>query len=146
MTGVAVQPVRTGTDRLAPALVGVGAVAGGVAVALRSPFHPGAWPGCPFHAVTGWYCPLCGSTRAVWALAHGRAALVLESNPLLPLILVLAVWAWLWWLTQTGTLRVRVPNPVGSTPARVVLAAVLTIFWIARNLPGLAVLSPHGHQ
>jgi len=37
---------------------------------------------CIFHAVTGWPCPLCGSTRAFDALARGDLFAALAWNPL----------------------------------------------------------------
>lgn len=42
-----------------------------------------AWfPSCPFYAITGWQCPLCGSLRAVHALLHGAPLAALTFNPL----------------------------------------------------------------
>jgi hypothetical protein len=42
-----------------------------------------AWfPSCPFYAITGWQCPLCGSLRAVHALLHGAPLVALTFNPL----------------------------------------------------------------
>ncbi|MEJ2068687.1 MAG: DUF2752 domain-containing protein, partial [Deltaproteobacteria bacterium] len=38
-------------------------------------FKPGQspiYPPCPFHLITGLYCPGCGSLRALHALFHGR--------------------------------------------------------------------------
>lgn len=40
-------------------------------------------PPCPVHALTGLYCPGCGSTRCLFALLHGDWALALAMNPLL---------------------------------------------------------------
>ena len=52
------------------------------------------FPPCPFHWVTGLYCPGCGSLRAVHRLLHGRFAEAFTLNPLLvlsiPVLLVLA--------------------------------------------------------
>lgn len=39
-------------------------------------------PPCPFHALTGLYCPGCGSLRATHALLHGRLAEALQFNAL----------------------------------------------------------------
>jgi len=38
---------------------------------------------CPIHAVTGFYCPGCGSTRAVKAVLHGDLSLAFHDNALL---------------------------------------------------------------
>lgn len=57
--------------------------------AANSPFPP-----CPFHALTGLYCPGCGSTRALHALLHGEVVQALAMNPLLVVALpVLAAMA-----------------------------------------------------
>ena len=123
--------------------VAASAGAAAMAVALRDPFRAGAWPGCPFHALTGCYCPFCGSTRAVWALAHGRPALMAANNALLPLWVALAIGGWLWWVSRDG-LQPR--SARWTRPFfRIVVPLTVVAFWVARNLPGLAVLAPHGH-
>ena len=40
------------------------------------------YPGCPIHRMTGLYCPGCGGTRALKALAQGRIADSLRWHPL----------------------------------------------------------------
>ncbi|MGN6607618.1 MAG: DUF2752 domain-containing protein [Jatrophihabitans sp.] len=49
-------------------------------------------PLCPFHAVTGLDCPLCGGLRAVWSALHGHLAQAWRDNALLwlaaPVLLV----------------------------------------------------------
>src|SRR4030095_11809237 len=37
---------------------------------------------CPFRAITGWECPLCGGTRMGDALLHGDLGAAFEFNPL----------------------------------------------------------------
>ena len=51
---------------------------GGWAAALR---RLSAAP-CPFHALTGLYCPGCGGTRALAALARGQVLQSLWLHPL----------------------------------------------------------------
>ena len=49
---------------------------------------------CPIHAATGFYCPGCGSTRAVKAVLNGDLSLAFHDNALLmssPLIITCAV-------------------------------------------------------
>jgi uncharacterized membrane protein HdeD (DUF308 family) len=40
------------------------------------------FPSCPFFAVTGWLCPLCGSLRAVHALLQGAPRTAWALNPM----------------------------------------------------------------
>jgi hypothetical protein len=59
---------------------------------------------CGFHWLTGRPCPLCGLTRALFALAKGRMAEAVHFNALSPLgfaMLFALFWdgsarAWLW--------------------------------------------------
>ena len=44
---------------------------------------------CPIHAVTGWYCPGCGGTRAVGALLRGDVVAALRDNLLMFTVLPL---------------------------------------------------------
>lgn len=39
---------------------------------------------CMFHLLTGYYCPGCGGTRAVYALTQGRLLLSAFYHPLVP--------------------------------------------------------------
>ncbi len=55
------------------------------AAALLVAFDPAAtwwFPSCPFHALTGWLCPLCGSLRAIHALFAGAPLTAFAFNPL----------------------------------------------------------------
>lgn len=107
-------------------------VAGGVVWTLRR-LDPNAadslLPGCPFLALTGLYCPGCGSTRCLHALAHFDPVAAIAMNPLLvlalPVLLMMLLWSaglrpgfldplmarlgqprlWLWLLLGFGLLR-----------------------------------------
>jgi len=50
---------------------------------LFDPAETHLFPPCAFHALTGLYCPGCGSTRAVHQLLHGCVSGALSMNPLL---------------------------------------------------------------
>jgi uncharacterized protein DUF2752 len=66
------------------ALILMAAVAGGAVVALRilDPATSGVFPPCPLRALTGWYCPGCGSLRAFHQLLLGNLRAAFAMNPL----------------------------------------------------------------
>jgi hypothetical protein len=95
-------------------------------------------PLCPLHAMTGLWCPLCGSTRAGYAMLHGQFGVALHDNALvvlgLPVLLLL-------WLRRTA----------GGGTGRLVPAwlfwpslAVAIAFGVLRNLPSGSWLAPPG--
>jgi hypothetical protein len=102
---------------------------------------------CPFHYCTGFYCPGCGSSRAVHQLLHGHALAALQLNPLtvimLPALLIVFV------INSIAACR-------GSTahwhrprwmPAHWPWALVVLIigFGVLRNIPywPFTILAPH---
>lgn len=116
------------------------ALAGGVV--LVGPFRHHLTPPCPFHALTGLWCPFCGGARALWAAGHGDFRLMLHSNALLPVFVVAVGWGWLVWLGRaTGWWSLPVPR--GRAFSIAVLVA-LVAFTVVRNLPGLGALAPPG--
>jgi hypothetical protein len=46
------------------------------------PARSAFYPPCPFHALTGLYCPGCGSLRALHQLLHGDWVIAFGLNPL----------------------------------------------------------------
>ncbi len=123
-----------------PALVATGLVAATAVVAVRDPFRHHLSPPCPFHALTGLWCPLCGATRAVWAAAHGHFGLMVQANALLPVMVLAVAWAWVTWLGK-ATGWWRCPSPSTRVVAGA-CAGLLITFTVLRNLPGLAFLAP----
>ena len=100
----------------------------------------GHYPTCPFLAVTGLYCPGCGSLRAVHALSNGDLVTAWARNPFAVVALGYVVVTWALWLHRTATGR----PPRWLAPAWVlygVLGSIL-MFWVLRNVPGWTWLSP----
>jgi hypothetical protein len=77
-------------------------------------------PSCPFYALTGWLCPLCGSLRALHALLRADLVAALSFNPLLIVGLPLALIA-----------RRRAADFCFSARG----VAALAVFGLVRNLP-----------
>lgn len=49
----------------------------------HDPYTSQILPQCPVLSLTGWQCPGCGSTRALYSLLHGDVAQAFVMNPLL---------------------------------------------------------------
>jgi len=130
-------PPWAGPAAVAAAALGVCATA-----AVLDPYR-GQTPPCPFHELTGLWCPICGSSRALHSLFHGDLGAAFGRNPLLMVVLPLLVWAWsAWTLDTVGGPRIwRVPARRWVLVASVLVTAA---FWVARNLPvhALHVLGP----
>lgn len=118
------------------------AVVGAVAyVALIDPDHPGHYPTCPFLALTGCYCPGCGSLRMVHALTHGHVGEAFGRNALAFVTLPFLAYLWVQW-----AIAARHGRPMRATLLRpwaiTVFAVVSMVFWVLRNLPVGHALAP----
>ncbi len=124
----------------APLQVAGVVLAAGALVAAVDPGVPGRYPLCPFLAVTGHFCPLCGGLRAVHELTRLDVAAALSYNALVPPTLAVAVGFWAFWLV-----RARRGRSANVPAARWIYRATLVlgvIFGVARNLPGMEALQP----
>jgi hypothetical protein len=128
--------------RAARAAAYVGALfAGGLALSALYATTGLALP-CPFRALTGWDCPLCGGTRMGEALLHGDVQAAFGFNPFaLVGLLTLGLLGVLWTVEAAGGPAVRLPRSLGERLRRVsltqwlligLLAAVICT--VARNL------------
>ena len=92
---------------------------------------------CAFKAVTGFDCPGCGGTRALWYVLHGNLpeaaryhAIAVFAAP----FLVYAFAAWTWRRVFPNA-RLKLPQfRLGPNTAAVFLS-VWGAFWVIRNLP-----------
>jgi hypothetical protein len=92
---------------------------------------------CPFHAVTGLWCPGCGMTRATYEIVTGHPMSALGTNLLWPVVAVVFGWigvAWLW-------PRVKPPS---RAPAAlwIGLVVVSLVYSVLRNVPTFSALAP----
>lgn len=110
-------------------------LAGAVYVRAVDPARGGAYLACPFHRVTGLWCPGCGMTRAFHHLLTGDVLGALSSNALLPLVLALGGYlclAWAWPPLTGRRLTALNRVPAGAWAGLVALALV---YGVLRNLP-----------
>jgi hypothetical protein len=119
----------------------VGALAAAAALATVDPNESGHYPGCPFLAVTGYYCPGCGTLRAVHDGLHGDLHGALARNPLTVVLAPLVLLAWVCWGLRLAGYDAPHPTrlPVGWIWA---LLGVVLAYWVLRNVPGWSWLSP----
>lgn len=110
-----------------------GAAVGFTALALRPP-EAGAYPACPWRAITGLDCPFCGGLRASASMLHGDWATAVDYNVLVavavPLVLIGALGA-----VVLGRRAQPVVRTLTSGRALVVAFAVVMAFFVLRMLP-----------
>ncbi len=124
-----------------PAAVAVAALGGLTYLWAVDPNAPGHYPGCPILAVTGLYCPGCGTLRALHALTHGDVLRALDLNALLVTVgLPVLVLGWAVWARREWTGRVRTTL---AAPVWIWLLLVAVVgFAVLRNLPFASALAP----
>lgn len=90
------------------------------------------FPRCAFHTLTGYDCPGCGSQRALHALFGGNLRQAWAFNPLLVVaLLALPFYAAAeWWADRWP----RLSRTLRGRRACLVLAAVIVVWWIVRNI------------
>lgn len=120
---------------LAAAAVAVGGLA------VVDPEQPGHYPSCPFLTATGWWCPGCGSLRAVHALTQGDLGTAIDRNVLTVLAVPALLIAWAAWLRRSLTGR---PRSRWAAPPVALwgLLATVVVFWVLRNVPAGSWLAP----
>ena len=111
--------------------------ASAVAVVMLRAFDPATsavFPPCPVRYLTGWYCPGCGSLRALHHLLHGHFQAAWAMNPLSVVLLPFLAYG----LASFALSQIRgrgLPQPfLRPTWIRALCVAII-LFGIARNLP-----------
>jgi hypothetical protein len=122
----------------APVLAAGAALVGCALVYVRDPNVPGSYGYCPFRALTGWDCPFCGSLRGYHALLHGHVGTALDYNVVTIAALPLVMWFWVLWWRRAARGDTSLP---WRTDVAVIVFAVLLVFWVVRNLPGVPYLA-----
>ena len=114
----------------------VALAAGGLSVVyLLDPSSSDLYPPCPLLALTGFYCPGCGTLRALHQLTLGHPIAALDLNPLMVLLLPLVAY----FLASHAMLAVtgRPLRKFFVRPALIwTLLGIILVYWLLRNLPG----------
>lgn len=119
-------------NRLAVAMLV--AAAGLMMLRVFDPATSRLFPPCPVHYLTGWYCPGCGSLRALHQLLHGNLRAAWALNPLTVVLLPFLSYG----LASTALFEIRgkeLPQPFLRAVWIRALCAAIVLFGIVRNLP-----------
>ena len=112
----------------------VALAAGGLSfVYLLDPGTSDLYPPCPFLALTGFYCPGCGTLRALHQLTLGHPVAALDLNPLMVLLLPLVAF----FLASHAMLAVtgRPLRKYFVRPELIwALLGVVLVYWLLRNI------------
>jgi len=110
--------------------------ASAVTMVMLGAFDPatsGGFPPCPVRYLTGWYCPGCGSLRAMHQLLHGNLRAAWAMNPLTVVLLPFLTYG----LASFALFEIRgrgLPQPLLRAVWIRALCAAIILFGIARNL------------
>jgi hypothetical protein len=110
----------------------VGLLAGSWMLFTFSPTEHGFYPRCLFHALTGWQCPGCGGTRALYQLLHLHAGEALRYNALVTVLAPMAMGWFVYWYFAV-VFRGDSPGLRISRPIAIGLYLAVLFFAAARN-------------
>lgn len=101
---------------------------------LFEPSSSSIYPPSPFRALTGLYCPGCGTLRGLHQLLHGNFRAALGFNPLMLLSLPYLIYSYVRYSLPAFTnYKVR---PLFIQPNWIWWIVKITLaYWILRNIP-----------
>ncbi len=130
--------------RALPSVVVLLALSFSVGVYLVQPGEAQFIPPCPFYAVTGFYCPGCGTLRALHRFLHGDICGACRCNPLAIILLPIPLYDIVFRSAAAvvGRLvsQINVPSKAGWA-----ILIVTVLYWVLRNIPvyPFKLLAPH---
>lgn len=120
----------------APAGLAAGCAAASAYVLWNNPTDIGAaaLPTCLVRLTTGFDCPGCGGTRALWYLLHGDLAAAAQHHMIAVFAAPFLIYAYVAWTAGTVFGR-RLPQLRVSVRTVAVGLGVWAVFTVLRNLP-----------
>jgi hypothetical protein len=110
----------------------IGLLAGSWVLYTYAPTEHTFYPRCLFHALTGWQCPGCGGTRALYHLLHLHVSEAIRYNALVTVSApVVLAWFVFWYVSVI--FRGYAPGFRISRPIAVCLYFIVLFFAVARN-------------
>lgn len=131
---ISISFVEQRNQRLEAFLILLSAIIGIILLYIFNPGTSSIYPPCPFHALTGLYCPGCGSLRALHQILHGELSSAFGLNPLMVLSLPFLAYGFVSYFVD----RIwGISFPVAFIPATCIWSylGVILLFWAVRNIP-----------
>ncbi|MFN8015872.1 MAG: DUF2752 domain-containing protein [Acidimicrobiia bacterium] len=117
-----------------PILTAAAVACGCVYVGLNNPEEKLVLGKCGFYALTGYYCPGCGMTRALHSLLKGDVLRAIQFNLVFVIAVPILIYFYVWWVNWAFTQK-KMPTFKVSRRAGWTVIALLLIFIVGRNLP-----------
>lgn len=110
---------------------------------VLNPAEHEIFPRCLFNSITGYYCPGCGSQRAIHSLLHLNFAGVIGNNFLFIPAFLLILYHYLHPVVNRF-FKWKLPNIFYFKSTPWIIFAFVILFWILRNIPfyPFSVLAP----
>ena len=109
-------------------------IAGAVALFFLDPTKHAFFPKCAFHLATGYSCPGCGSSRALFALTHGNVFEAFRLNPGILCLLTMGVTDFGRYIRSTSQARPYY-TLFANTWLVIGLVVGMVVYAVLRNLP-----------
>ena len=90
---------------------------------------------CPFHKITGLYCPGCGSQRAIHELTHLNFYGFIDHNALLFFGFVIGIILWVFG-------KKELPDQINQPKFMQIILGITLLFGVLRNLDLFDFLAP----
>ena len=98
-----------------------------------SPSDYSIFPKCPFYSITGFYCPGCGSQRAIHSLLHGHIFEGLKHNFLILLLTLVLVYDAIVYVLKNNYGK-DIKNLLHKSKTTKFILYAVIVFWILRNI------------
>lgn len=99
-----------------------------------NPSTSGVYPPSPFRALTGLYCPGCGTLRALHHLLHGHIITAFGLNPLMMLALPYLIYSYISYSAPV-ILEREIPQIFIKANWIWLILKVILAYWVLRNIP-----------
>jgi hypothetical protein len=91
------------------------------------------FPKCPFYTITGFYCPGCGSQRAVHQFLHGHILEGLKHNFLILILVSVLTYDGILFLFNHFTKK-PLNNLLHQSRITKLILIIILSFWVLRNI------------